>query len=185
MVRAMSELDKLEWSILNSLSDDWECSTTICPEIEGQVDDTNRVAILRCLFNLHSRGLVTLQDGRALTLEDFLSERKDDFDTKFWFGLTEAGRAEWEKFSEKYSGASVDWTRAWVGCISYDRGRSYVDGTSLDVCTEALKQLFPDDTEWEIDWNTLESTSIEGFHAKYHKYLDGGQRISFQLKKKS
>jgi hypothetical protein len=37
----------------------------------------------------------------------------------------------------------------------------------------------------QIDWSTIAYSKIEGFMAKYYKYVQGGYRLTFKLKKRS
>jgi hypothetical protein len=180
----MSTLTKLEWTILNNLSNDWECPATICPEVETEIEGTSRDEVLGTLYQLFEHGLVGLQDGGSLQLQALLSESKGNFDTRFWFGLTQAGCVEWEKHAKQFCGDAVDWAQAWSGNISYLDAQGYVDGTTRKVCIEALNTLLSDNTEWEIDKDTLQDSAIAGFNAKYYKYIHGGHRISFKLRKK-
>jgi hypothetical protein len=180
----MSSLTKLEWTILNNLANDWECPATISPEVQSEINGTSRKEVLGTLYQLFERGLVALQDGGSLQLQTLLSESEDNFDTRLWFGLTQTGCFEWEKHAEQFSGNAIHWGQSWSGNISYLDAAGYVDGTTREVCVEALNRLLPDDTEWEIDRNTLQDSAIAGFDAKYYKYIHGGHRISFKLRKK-
>jgi hypothetical protein len=47
-----------------------------------------------------------------------------------------------------------------------------------------LKGL-PVDKKWDKDANTISHLEIDGFNAKYYKYLPGGHRITFKLRKKT
>jgi hypothetical protein len=37
----------------------------------------------------------------------------------------------------------------------------------------------------QIDWSSIAYSKIEGFMAKYYKYIPGGYRAIFKLKKRS
>jgi len=180
----MSTLTKLEWTILNNLANDWECPATICPEVESEITSTSRDEVLGTLYELFERGLVALQDGGSLQLQTLLSEPEENFDTRLWFGLTQSGCVEWEKHAEQFCGDAIHWAQTWSGNISYLDAAGYVDGTTREVCVESLNTLLPENTEWEIDRSTLQYSAIAGFNAKYYKYIQGGHRISFKLRKK-
>ena len=180
----MGTLTKLEWTILNNLANDWECPATICPEVESEITSTSRDEVLGTLYELFQRGLVALQDGGSLQLQTLLSEPQENFDTRLWFGLTQSGCVEWEKHAEQFCGDAIHWAQTWSGNISYLDAAGYVDGTTREVCVESLNTLLPENTEWEIDRSTLQYSAIAGFNAKYYKYIQGGHRISFKLRKK-
>jgi len=185
----MTELTELEWNILDNVSDDWECPVTICPEVERDVPGSSRTEIIHTLYELHERGFLELMKGGNVDLAELMNDPPDDFGTRYWFGLTTLGCSIWQSHAEQFGSETVDWSRSWVGHGPDVNGRGYVDGTSREVCLEALDHLIrfahlTRDEDWEIDRSSLKDSAIDGFQAKYYKYIEGGHRISFKLKSK-
>ena len=92
----MKNLTKLEWTILDYLSDDEECPATICPEVQEEIKDASRQDVLDAIYRLHESGLIALPDGASLSREALMAEEEGNFDTPHWFGLTPSGCAKWE-----------------------------------------------------------------------------------------
>ena len=170
-------MSKLEYTILDNLSDDLECPATICPEVQEEIRDASRQDVIDALCRLHESGLVALPDGTPLDREALIAEPEGNFDALYWFGLTASGCAAWEAGSE----TPIDWSKMWSGRIDYEGRKGYVEGTSRDVCIAALPRLMPDKKE-QIDMTSLSHSDISGFQAKYYKHLPGGHRIEFILK---
>lgn len=173
----MNDMSKLEWAILDNLSDDQECPATICPEVQEEIKDASRQDVIDALCRLHEAGLVALPDRTTLSREALIAEAEGNFDTPHWFGLTSSGCAAWEAGSE----TPIDWSEMWSGHIDYESRKGYVEGTSQDVCITALPRLIPDNKQ-QIDMTSLSHSDISGFQAKYYKHLPGGHRIDFVLK---
>jgi hypothetical protein len=173
----------LEWTILDNLSDDWECPATICKEVADAVPEATRQTVLRTLLSLHEQGLVRLQNGNRPDPQALLSEREEDFDTPHWFALTPEGCTRWERDSMTFSGSPISWSEAWSGHVDFASCKGHVDGTNEAVCLSALPRLLHDD-KWTIDMTSLAHSEIPGFRAKYYKYLTGGHRIDFRIRKK-
>jgi hypothetical protein len=177
----MRKLTKLEWEILNNLSDSWECPATICPEVASKVPNVSRMDILKVLHSLFIDNLVFIEDIKKIDLGELLSEPEDNFATKFWFGLTARGCEAWENQSVEFSGEPTTWSAVWFVFDSRQEGVGYVEGVSREVCVEGLKRVHPDSWEDKITDKCIEEKPIAGFHAEYYKYIEGGYRIDYKL----
>lgn len=173
----MINLTKLEWAILNSLSDDQECPATICTLVQDEVPDASWQDVLNALYRLHQSGLIELTDGQLLRREILMSETKGNIDTPLWFGLTSTGCTAWESGAK----SPIDWSGAWCGHLDYESQKGHVEGTTREVCLGALTRLSPD-KKFQIDMASLSHSELSGFQAKYYKHLPGGHRIDFKLK---
>ena len=89
----MNDMSKLEYTILDNLSDDLECPATICPEVQEEIRDASRQDVIDALCRLHESGLVALPDGTPLDREALIAEPEGNFDALYWFGLTASGCA--------------------------------------------------------------------------------------------
>ena len=174
----MNNITKFEWCILDELSDDYECFASIYPNLLKDLPDTSSQDVQRGLYQLYKSGLIELMEGRLMQEEDLMSETEKSFDTKYWFGLTSTGCDAWE------SGAAppVDWSEAYTAHIDYKKQNGYIEGTTRKVCLRELNQL-PIDKTFQIDMKSLSHSEIPGFQAKYYKYISGGHRIDFKLKR--
>ena len=175
----MGNLTELEWRILDSLSYDKECVATM--EIQGVSSQTVRNTV----YELYKRNLIQA-DHEAVKSKILMKESEDYIEAYYWFGLTQSGAKYWEESAKRYSDVPVDWSRAWSSRLSYEKQEGYVEGTSLEVCFSAIDELNQNkyrNKEWLIDTNTFIHSEIQGFQATYFKYIEGGHRISFKLKK--
>lgn len=168
-------LSKNEWLILSSLSDDRECLSSIDePEL-------SRTEMVELLEGLYKRGLICIESGTLFERKKLLEEPDKHWDTAYWFGLTEKGCKEWEAHSQQYSGQPVDWSSSWKGEFFDDKREGYIEGVSEKVCMQALENHLKD-IPFTID--SIKHKEIDGFQAKYYKYIAGGHRIDFKLKRK-
>jgi len=178
----MKKPSKLEWHILDNLSNDWECLTTIYPEVEELVPGISRENVVDAIHNLIKEGCIQIQGGHIFDKKALLSEPEEYFDTKYWFGLTTLGCKAWEAHSVEYAGYPIDWTQAWSSYISYRNREGYIDGVSKEVCLAAISKGLLREEGFEIDKKSMKYSKIDGFNAKYYKYISGGCRISFKLR---
>jgi len=178
----MKKLTKLEWEILQNLSNNCECPATICPEVADEVKNSSRKDILKTLHDLFNENFIYIDGVESIQSDELLSEPEKNFDTKFWFGLTDKGCEAWEKHSVEFCGEPIIWKNAWR---SYEtsEGISYIVGVNKTVCIEGLKQVHPDSWEEKITDKLIEEQSIDGFNATYYKYIKGGYRIKYKLNK--
>jgi len=179
----MNELTKLEWSILDSLSDDEETIGLILSIIQHDYPYISSEEVAKCVYKLYQQGLLLEDKNKDIDLQTLLNESPDYRDNVYWFWLTEKGGEYLEQFAKSYSGEAIDWTKSWVSHINTKLNEGYVDGVSSDVCLRGLESI-DIVKNWQIDRNTLACSQIDGFMAKYYKYVQGGYRVSFKLNKR-
>jgi len=181
----MKKPSKLDWYILDNLSNDWECLTTIYPEVAEFVSGISRENVVDAIHHLIKEGYIQIRGGHIFDKEALLSEPEEYLETKYWFGLTTLGCEAWEAHSVEYAGYPIDWTQAWSASISFENREGHIDGVSKEVCLAAInKELFLLREEpFEIDKKSMKYSKINGFNAKYYKYISGGCRISFKLRR--
>jgi len=177
----MSNLSKIEFEILDSLAIDWECifslSTPSSPDI-------SKLEIVDCLQHLFNKGYIQLPKEIPFNRDALLSEPQEEYwDTKYWFGLTDAGCKTWEDYLEKNLGSPVDWSRAWNARLNYKKEEGYVVGTTKKVCLKAFEKLKSGRSDFRIRRKLLKHSTIPGFDATYYKYISGGHRIDFKLQR--
>jgi hypothetical protein len=172
----MENLSRNEWLVLSSLSDDWECLSSI------EKPEVSRADMVELLEELYGKGLICVEKGLPFDRKILLEEPNEHWDTIYWFGLTENGCDAWEKYSQKYSEYPVDWSSSWKGSFWSDERGGYIEGVSEDVCKQALKSQLKN-VPFTIDKNSIEHKNIEGFQAKYYKFIPSGHRIDFKLKR--
>lgn len=178
----MKKPSKLEWHILDNLSNDWECLTTIYPEVKKKIAEVNREDVVNSLHNLIKEGYLQIKGGQSFDKKALLSEPEEYFETKYWFGLTTLGCKAWEAHSVEYTGHPINWTQAWSASFSLENQQGHIDGVSKKVCLTAINKGLFRELGFEIDKKSMKYSKIDGFNPKYYKYISGGCRISFKLR---
>jgi hypothetical protein len=179
----MKEITKLEWSILNCLSDDEETTGLIFSMIKDDLPNISIKEVAESILKLYQKDLLLEDNHQDVVPHNLIMEGVDYRDNVYWFGLTDKGCKYWEEYAPTYSGGPIDWSQCWVGHLDYEHKNGHVDGISLKGCLQGLKRI---DTEkdWQVDRTTLTTLVIAGFQATYYKYIKGGCRVSFKLKKR-
>ncbi len=176
-------LTQTEWEVLNSLADGRECLGTMETLLPEELS-ISRPKLEETVWELCQRGLIA-PDGGQLTVEALRAEPEEYIDQQFWFGMIEKGVLLWEKYYTVFSGEINDWSESWRGKFDAQTGQGgYVDGASRQVCLAALDRIDGQNKLWYIDRESLDEAEIDGFQAKYYKYLKGWHRISFKMKKR-
>jgi hypothetical protein len=172
----MEDITELEWKILDSLSD------ALASTADMQVQGLSLQELREKVYELYQRGILYAYNG-PVEYDKLMSEPPEqvDIDNEYGFGLTELGSECWEKGSKIYSDKPVDWTKARITILYPEWG--YIEGTTEEICLAALEKI-PDNSGWEAEKSTIVHEEIEGFKPYYHKYLTGGHRIKFRLKKR-
>jgi hypothetical protein len=186
----MEEISELEWLILGSLSNDTECVATIWPDIKESVPSITEHQLKDTIYQLYKIGLVYIESETGpVSRENILAEETENeySNGNYYFGLTPKGVEVWEASSGKYD-EPINWSNSWKASYDIERQKGFIDGTSKEVCLSVLikdnQEGFGMFKEWQIDMDSLEHSDIEGFQAKYYKYISGGHRISFKLKRR-
>jgi hypothetical protein len=175
MVDDRENLSKNEWLILESLANDWECLSTI------EEPDVSRTEKIELIERLYEKGLISILNNVPFDKKNLLKEPDGFISNDYWFGLTEKGCEEWEKYSQKYYGSAINWDKSWKSCFSPEKG-GYIEGVSEQICVQILKDDFKHKS-FSVDWKSAEHKNLEEFQAKYYKYLAGGHRIDFKTKR--
>jgi len=105
--------------IRDQTANDWECPATICAEVMEENPESSRQDILNMLYKLFEEKLIQVKVVKEIDLNQLLSEPEDNFDTKFWSGLTQKGCQEWEQNAVKMINEPISWDKSWSGNISY------------------------------------------------------------------
>lgn len=174
----MKKITKLEWRILNSLSDDKECIAAM------NIPRISKADIKKTTYELYQNGLLYEDTNQTLDYNTLMSETENVADACYWFGLTQLGAGYWEKYSKKYSGNYIDWSQACTGYLDFQKNEGYLDGTSKRVCLNSLQDLVST-KDRQIDIDTIQYSKTNGFYAKYYKYITDGHRITFKLSRKT
>ena len=179
----MSKLTKLEWIILDMLSEFPANVALTLSLIKDDFPDISQKEVAEVVFKLYKLGLVFEDKNLTVDLQALSDEPEDYIDNKHWFGLTEAGCKLWEKDIPTYSGEAIDWSKRTSGSYSFDKKEGFIEGVSKKSCLAALESWMQHEKDWELDRDTIVFTKINGFKAKYYKYIPGGYRLTFKLKK--
>ena len=171
-------MNKTDWLILNTLSDDVESMTQLYPIKEGS--QVSRTGLIDRIEILIQEGLIKLDHDVAFDKEALLAEPEVYYDTEFWFGLTGKGAEAWEKNAQEFGGFEVDWSENWTANFDYEKQEGYIFGVSEEICMKRLKA----EREAVIDFSSLQVKPVSNYWAKYYKNLPGGVKIEFTLKKK-
>jgi hypothetical protein len=159
-------LDAIDWKILDALSDDYE-------PMEQIVSSLQRVSTPEELLELDARLSNLVRMG-------FVETSGTDFEL---YSLTSTGSATWERLATSYSDKAIDWSEFCASHIEYKTHAGRISGTTESVCMSALDRLSVA-AKLEIDQSTIRHEPIEGFWAKYHKWLPGGHQITFRFQVK-
>jgi hypothetical protein len=101
-----SDITRLDWEILDALSDDYEC----VEHIEQLINDfsgisTNQWEVLDRLEYLHQHHYVFLLLNEVFDKAKIGDEIRGRTQNKhYWFGRTEAGYSAWKELADKYAG---------------------------------------------------------------------------------
>jgi hypothetical protein len=187
---AMEEISDLEWLILDNLSDDAECIATIWTNTSDTIPNITGYQLKVTIYQLYKNGLVYIEnETESIALESILDEETENryASGNYYFGLTPKGVEVWESSSGKY-GEPIDWSNYWKVSYDIEKREGFIDGTTKEICLNVLNDenqrgssIFK---EWQIDTDSLKHSDIDGFQAKYYKYISGGHRISFKLKRR-
>ena len=115
----MSELTELEWSILDSLSDDKETVALILSMIKDDFPDITTRKLSENVYRLYQRGLILEDNHKTVELQTLLDESDDYIDNVYRWGLTELGCEYWERYAPTYYGEPVDWSNWYTGYPSF------------------------------------------------------------------
>ena len=183
----MEHASKLEWLILASLANDTECVAMIWPYVKDTMPNISGHKLKDTIYSLYQRSFVYIaSDTEPIDREDILAEETtNEYSTgNYYFGLTPAGVEFFEEASKEYD-EPIDWSNSWTASYGQE---GHIDGTSREVCLNQLinwnQKGYGEFKEWQVDMNSLVHSEIEGFKAKYYKYIPGGHRIAFKLKRR-
>lgn len=188
----MEGISKLDWFILDSLSNSLESVTEIWKYVKTDFHYLSEHLLKDTLYNLYQRKLIYIDKVSKTELidrEDIMAEEIDNEYSlgKYYFGLAPAGVEFWEEASKEYY-KPVDWSSSHVTYLypgEQDGCRGIIEGVSKEVCLNEIlkwdKQGHISYTKWKVNMNSLVHSDIEGFRPKYCKYISGGHRISFKL----
>jgi hypothetical protein len=178
------QISKLEWFIFDAMADGYESVSGIWQYVTGFISEVTDNELKNTIYNLYHHGLI-LVDGKTKRLSkiDILHEEisKESLIGNCYFGMTTKGAYAWEEASSQY-GEIIDWSDSTVSNLEYKTQRGYVEGISIQICLRKLGELILDNN-WQIDMNSIIHSEIDGFRPKYYKYIPGGYRICFTLKK--
>jgi hypothetical protein len=93
----MDDLNAVSWNILDAMADDWESVEQIEPFINEYVGLVSRDEIIKAIEDLYNKGLIEIMDNEKFSRLDILKDP-----SKYWFGMTDAGRKLWNSESNKY-----------------------------------------------------------------------------------
>ncbi len=155
-----SDIDKIGWAILDSLSDDYESFEMIAAAVRQIAPNADDNLIQQRIDELLISGLLR-------TMAKFEN----------YYGMTTEGSAIWEEHTRMYSDEPIDWSKSWTLDVDHKTLKGHVCGTNRQVCESALAKHAG--TDIVVDVSTLRHSSIDGFDAKYYKKIKGGHRIDF------
>lgn len=135
----MDKMKKIDWLILDVLSDDWETMTQIYPMVLHEASAVSREEIIDRIEALYQKDFVQIQKDVVFDKQKILSELPEDYyTTNFWFGLTEKGVVEWEENSERFGGFKVDWSENWTANYDYIKEEGWIYGVNESICIRQL-----------------------------------------------
>lgn len=171
-------MDRIDWEILEAVSNEFESLTQIYPMVNEALD-VERVDIIDRMESLLQRGLIKLSKNIEFNKETLLDEPDVYYDTEFWFGLTEQGAEAWEQHAKEFDGFDVDWSEAWTASYNYEKQSGHIYGVNEEVCMKVLKN----EKEAIIDFDSLMVEQVSSFQAKYYKKITGGVKITFTVER--
>ncbi len=83
----MSEVTKLEWMIMDSLSDDYETVPLILNNLKYDFHNISQKVVEDTVYKLFQRGLVQEINHKEIYLQTIIAERAGNDDNVYWFGL--------------------------------------------------------------------------------------------------
>ena len=160
--------DRIDWAILDAVSDDPESLDSILRHL-------GNLEILVETDDVQSR-LNQLVDSGCLAAE---------WDQPVFYGLTTSGCELWERLDRTYSADEpLDWSKSWVCRLDWTHGTGCVVGATRSACEAALAKESATGG-WEVDTTSIVHRPVEGFQAKYYKWLSGGHEISFSIRSRA
>jgi len=95
------EIDRIDWEILNALSDDYESieqiQNHIMPARISQNDIVNRMQ------KLHENNYVYLTMNMKFDRNSMMQENNETKQRRYWFGRTEKGYLAWQRLASEHS----------------------------------------------------------------------------------
>ena len=117
------ETNRLDWLILDALSDDIESAEQISDMVRSGEPAADTTLVASRLAGLLTRGLVY-----------------DAHPPDGWYGMTESGCEIWERWATTFGHGPPDWSVAWVIHFDLKAGRGSVVGATREVCEFALRE---------------------------------------------
>jgi hypothetical protein len=171
-------MNKLEWEILNELTDDYEALKQISFSLQMKRNDESIDSLKNTLIDLFRNEYIfsfnNEGDSISKDIEKFLW---DDM----WFGLTEKGAGWWEENSEKFCGEKVDWDDIWYQNLDYKNFRGFVCARTKNKCLEIFEDLKCKNENITIVTDSIIHEKVDSFKYKYYKKFNDGYRISFSF----
>lgn len=172
-------ISNIEHEILEDLSYDWECLSSLDFTIEP-----NREEVVNALETLLNQGYIQLHNDVEFDRQNLMSEPNEYWDTKYWFGLTPEGNAFLESYEKQHCSENMrDWSKVWSASLDFESESGYVEAPSIEVCTSAYKQLNIRNDYFKITANSEKNSKTASINPTYYKVIPGGHRIEFKLTK--
>ena len=171
-------MDKFDWYILNSLSDDHETIETMRSGLfDEDMSDKELGDRIFLLFNL---GLLNAFNEKGRLIEDF---SKNDIHNDTWFGLTELGGQKMEETALELAGEEISWETSYTRRLDYKNSEGHIYARTQQRCIELLNEIYSEDKVIVIE-DSINIFPVESYHYKYYKTLIGGYKMIFKFRKK-
>ena len=163
------EFDRVDFWILDSLSDDYESILQILPRVRDEVPEITAEQILDHIADLIEHRYVRLRDelifSKYVILMDLKAYNYEHSDYRF--GMTPGGCDLWQKLAGDFGYEQVDWNDMWGSYVDYEARKGYAVGPSLERCQEVLNKLHLDGPEFMIDRASFRVSRVDVWRPKY------------------
>jgi hypothetical protein len=168
----------LEWLVLDATADDFESVVQILPHVRTDLPGASNLDVARAILDLLQRRYLQQLESTDISLHELMSAHEHQ-DAPFWFGMTTLGADAWERSAPDFGAEPPNWNEAYVCHFDHRVLGGWCDGVSPEVCVAAIRHSRDSHAVRE---DTFRTENIESFAPKYYKRLQGGVRVSFDLK---
>jgi len=170
-------MDKIDWEILNELSDDHETIKVISSSIENHLISTADICMK--LIRLKNLGYIIVIDDRGKMISDI---RATNIDDNMWFGLTVVGGKTMEKRAKEFCGEEIKWDNATSINFNYKKLKGHIYARTEKRCRKLLIEIIRNKTSVKILEDSISLSEIFSYRYKYYKILEGGFLLKFKFK---
>lgn len=175
-------MERIDWLILDELSDDYETFERIDNNISRELNGLKVVEIAVCVKELYDKGYIEILDENGFKARNIDKNMLYINANKLWCGLALKGAEYWEQNAQKYGGQVINWFEFCVVKYNHKTNTGEIYGIDLEVCKKKLSHFIVErGNNMILDKNSVTIVEIEDFYIKYYKKIKSGYKVIFRL----